>query len=293
MRRLLVFLLALGTMTLLAPHSVSALSLQLRPLEVKTTIPSGETQKGYVDISNPSAQSITVKTYVSAFLQVNDAGDLEFYNDPEVQAGITPDFSQLTIGSHEAYRLYYVLNGAKLPSGNVFAVLFFETTSPSVNNGVTPALRVGTLFSIVNGTPSEHSATITGLSVPFWQLGGKVEGAYTVKNTGKAINSTGFYPEVAIDISPLDQRQNVASSLVFAGRERQTDFSVTTGRFGFYKVRASFEGSTRETWIFVATPWQLVLVLLVLSGLIVGGVRYIKTARPMRLSSHTKHVSRR
>ncbi len=250
-------------------------SLLIQPLQVKTTIQPSETQKGFLDIGNPGAQSVIVKTSVQAFKQINNTGELEFYNDSQMAAGIIPDLSTFVIGPHETYRMYYALNGTKLPAGDSFAVLFFETVMHA-SGGVSPEVRVGTLLSITNGTPGDRKAAITGLSVPFFQLDNAVKGTYRIKNTGDTTKSTGFYPDVDVKITPFDQSQKVTSSLIFTGNERDNAFTVATHKIGFYKVHVAFGTTSREVWVFIASPWQIVLIMLVLFAIIFALFSYKK-----------------
>jgi hypothetical protein len=156
-----------------------------------------------------------------------------------------------------------------LPEGDVSAAIFFTTETGEVA-GVTPAVRLGTLFHIVNGTPGARAAEITHLSVPFFQINGKISGDYTVKNTSDPAKSGGFFPDVDVKVAPFDQKQTVTSSLVFPGIERDNQFTLSTQRFGFYYVQVQYGSSTRGVWVFVATLWQL----MILSAVIIAVLFY-------------------
>lgn len=260
-----------------------AMSLQLQPLDIKTTLKKGENQKGYLDIANSGAETIKIRTSVQAFRQINSKGDLQFYDDEKVSAGILLDESEITLGPREVFRMYYSLSGAKLPEGDISATIFFTTESTEAG-GITPAVRVGTLFHIVNGTPGSRSAEITQFSVPFFQLSGKVSGTYVVKNTSDPTKGGGFFPDVSIGISPLNQQQTITSSLVFPGVERENQFDVSTGRFGFYYVEARFGDSKHGQWVFIASLWQLfAAAAIILTGL------YLWLWRHLGRESHTRH----
>jgi len=246
----------------MATH-VDALSLQLQPLDIKTTLKKAETQKGFLDIANSGAETVKIKTSVQTFRQIDNTGNLQFYNDDKVSAGIALDMNEITLGPREVFRMYYALSGAKLPEGDVSAAIFFTTETGEVA-GVTPAVRVGTLFHITNGQPGVRQAEITGLSVPFLQLNGKITGDYTVKNTSDPTKSGGFFPDVDVKVAPFDQKQTETSSLVFPGIERDNQFALSTSRFGFYYVQAQYGNSTRGVWIFVASLWHLVVIAAVI-----------------------------
>ncbi len=255
-----------------ASSSASALSLQVQPLHIKTTIGKSERQKGYLDIANSGAEALTVETSVQAFRQINDKGDLQFFDNEKVAAGILLDETTISLEPHETFRMYYVLDGTKLPAGDISAAIFFTTTSGEVS-GVTPEVRVGTLLSIVNGKAGARQAELTKLSVPFFQLEGKVKGTYSIKNTSDS-RGGGFFPDVQVQLSPLDQSTTVESSLVFPGVERQNQFSMSTNRFGFYYVEAQFGSSKRGAWVFVASLWQLIVICVVALTIMGYGFRH-------------------
>jgi hypothetical protein len=197
-----------------------AQSLRIQPLEYRSRIATGEPQKGFIDISNPDAVATVVHIDVQAFRQVDDQGTLQFYSNEAVSAGVLPDLTEFELGPKETMRLFFIVNGSKLPSGDVYAVLFATAQVKGDASGVRQTVRAGTLLSIVNGTPGARQASITQLKMPFLQLGEEIDGSYVVKNSADPKKATGFYPEVTISIDPLHAEQKVVSRLVFAGRAR-------------------------------------------------------------------------
>jgi hypothetical protein len=123
---------------------------------------------------------------------------------------------------------------------------------------------VGTLISIVNGSPGPRSAAITSLNIPLVQLSDTVSGSYSVKNTGAT--KTGFYPEVTTSVVGANPKK-VESSLVFGGRERQNDFSYKTG-YGIHVVEVAYGSSKKSQLVLTIAPWMIVLVAFI--GLILG-----------------------
>lgn len=240
--------------------TASALSLKMQPLIYKDTLAQGEKKKGFVDISNPSSSKVRLKTSIQSFRQTDDQGSLQFYDDKQVAAGITPDVDEFELGPREAIRMYFLIDGTKLPSGDVFAALFV-TVVPGQEIGATSSVRLGTLFSLTNGTPGERHGEITDLQVPFWQFGDKVQGSYRIKNVAKAGESTGFFPTVTIAIKPFDQQVKQEGKLIFAGRERENMFQIPANRIGFYKVSAAYGDSRQSKLVFMATGyWAGILI---------------------------------
>lgn len=265
--------------------SASALSLQVRPLLYKSTLKSNATKKGYVDVTNTGGDELTLDTSVQAFRQIDDKGNLEFFDDEQVRAGLIPDLTKFKLKPGQTERLYFLLRGDKLPSGDVFAALFV-TSQSSKDGNIGQALRIGTLFTLINGTPGPRQAAITQISTKFWQVGYGIRGDYTVRNLAKAGQATGFYPAVTLQVDPLHQSQTKTTSLVFAGRERTSSFELSGARFGLYRVSVSVDGSQQSRWVFAVTGfwrWLTPLIgfgLLLVAGLALWRRQLLRRPRP-------------
>lgn len=245
--------------------TVEASSLKIAPLEYRTTLKEGEKQKGFIDISNPSSRAVVVKTSVEAFTQTDDKGSLMFFKNEQLSAGILLDLDEFQLGPREAVRMYFLADGTKLPTGDVYGAIFFSTVPAEQGSaGTAQSVRLGTLLSIVNGTPGERKAEVTALAVPAFNLGNVLEGTYRVKNTADPQKSTGFYPNVSVKVWPLGERKTKNGPLVFAGRTRENTFSVNAPRIGIYQVSASYGSSSQSKWVVVAHP-VAIIVLVVLA----------------------------
>lgn len=254
--------------------------LKLAPLEVRTELKKGQKKKGYVEVSNPSNKTVQVVSSVRGFKQIDDSGTLRFYQDEQIEAGIRVDLTEFELPPWSAARVYYLLDGTKLPTGNVFAAIFFSTSQQRDSVlSIQPSVRVGTLLSIVNGTPSSHQATITKLEVSLFQFGG-IKGTYSIKNTGKE-NSTGFYPIVTLGLQPFSQSEEVSSRLIFPGIERDNNFSVTPKYPGIYRLQVKYQDSEQSTWVFVITN-ELIIGFVVLILVLLVTIRLIVTRRSRR-----------
>lgn len=274
-----IVLLVLAVVFAVFPSSLlSATSLKMQPLLYNETIAKGEKKKGFIDISNPTGQTIILQTSVQAFTQTDDNGSLQFYDNEQVRAGIIPDLSEFTIGPREALRMYFLIDGTKLPQGDVFAAIFVSTKANQESKGISQSVRLGTILTLVNGTPAARQASVESLSTSFINFGTSIDGSYRIKNTADSSATTGFYPEVTVQIEPFTQATKSQSPLVMTGKSREGTFSLHGDRFGIYKLTASYGNSRQSHWIFVVTGfWQwlapLIAVLLVLVVLLFRAAR--------------------
>jgi hypothetical protein len=234
-----------------------ALGLKVAPLEYRTTLKKGEMQEGFIDVSNPSAQEVTIKTSIQAFRQINDDGGLKFYDDEQIATGIRPELETFTLEARQALRLYFTIDSTKLPKGDIFAAIFLTSSTSTPRTGVGQLVRVGTLLSIVNQTPGERKAEITGLNLPFLQFSNSVQGSYKIKNVGTGAN--GFYPTVAVKESLGGLTKKQTSSLVFGGRERENDFTLATG-VGLRYIEVGYGESRRGAWVLLLEPWMVAVI---------------------------------
>ena len=242
--------------------TVVASSLKVEPLSYDVQLAAGELKKGFIDISNPAASSVTVTVEVQGFRQVDDRGSLEFYDDPVLAAAVTPDYRDISLGSREAMRLFFLVDGTKLPQGDLFAALFVRTIPDADGIGTSESVRLGTLLTIVNGTGGPREAVVEQLAVNWWQIGAMINGRFTVRNP--APDGSGFYPDVTIRLTPFGGETVQRSSLVMAGRQRENQFTIEGDRLGVYRLSVSHGASERSRWVMVVTGyWQWLLPLIV------------------------------
>lgn len=265
-----------------APSS-SALSLEARPLTYDIQLQPGESKKGYIDVKNTSAESVKLVSEVQAFQQTDNKGSLVFYSDAVVQSGIRPDLSSFELAPGEVMRMYFLVDGTKLPAGNVFAAIFFRTVTTN-GSGVKNSIRIGTLLSIVNKTPSDNHAELRDFSLSFWQPGGEVKGEFSIANTSDSTKSTGFYPEVGLAVSPFQPTVKYKSNLVFAGYTRTTEFTTPAPPFGLYIVSVSYGSQHISKLVLLASPLELAVAIVGLV-LVVGTPIFLwrrhRSARPL------------
>lgn len=259
-----------------------AASLKVQPLQYNATLAKGEVKKGFIDISNPSGSTLHLATSVQAFRQTDDDGSLEFYDNPQVAAGITPDFAELTLLPRRAIRMYFLVQADKLPSGNVFAALFVSSKATEGSGSeVLESVKLGTLISLVNGTPPSQHAAIVGVTAPLFQFGSGVTASYRVKNTAQEKQATGFYPRIQATLKPLGLSRQTDGPLVFASRTRQREMTLPASVFGVYYLNVAASDGAKGAWVIAVTGYWRWLSPLLLAVLAVGlwGARHRKKHR--------------
>jgi hypothetical protein len=190
---------------------------------------------------------------------------LQFYDDEQVSSGVKLEVSTADLGPREALRLFFTINSNTLPEGDVYAAIFLTTDPKQPRNGVGQLVRVGTLLSIVNKTPGQRKAEITGIKLPFIEFTDTVKGSYSIKNIGE--KGTGFYPTVKISSKPWGKDQKSDGTLLFGGHERTNDVSYQAGP-GIHYIEVSYGDSRKGQWVIMMTPWLLILMALIV--LVIG-----------------------
>lgn len=255
--------------------SVYAESVRIAPLQYETQLKPGERKKGSVDVTNPSNEAVDLRFYVNGFSQVDNKGNLTFFDDEQITKGLLLDYDAITLSPHQTLRLFFIADGTKLPSGDVFAVIFAET-APRARPGTNTSVRVGTLVMLTNGTAGPRHTEISDVSVPFVQFGNTLDGSMTIKNTAPKGKATGFFPDVSVEIAPWGGRTEFKGPLIFAGNSRAVDFAVPSNQFGLYTIKLTANNSTQTATIFLMTGWWRVIVPIVTLLVMVAGVLVVK-----------------
>lgn len=244
-------------------------SITMAPLQYQSQLQKNEVKKGFVDIGNPGNETITMQLQVQAFRQTDDNGALEFYAEPSYQQAIKLDLETIEIKPREGMRVYFLIDGTKLPKGDIFAAIMASTV-PKATGGSAQSARVGTLLIINNDGEGARQAEITQFNVPWLQLGSGIEAQLAVKNTvNTKVKNSGFFPEVAVSTQPYGTK-TVQGPLLFAGRTRSISYKQPGDYFGPIYLKAKVLSSEKGKWIFAITGyWRWVVPLII--GLAVVG----------------------
>jgi len=267
-KRLSFALIFVVASSLLLGQPAGALGLKVAPLEYRETLAKNEKKQGFIDVSNPTGEVLTITTSVRAFKQTDNNGGLEFYKDEFLSKGVKLELDSFELKSREALRMFFTVDGSKLPSGDVYGAIFFKTSLKTPKNGVGQQIQVGTLLSLINGTPGARNARIVGAYTSPVQVGSTIEGEYTITNESKAGSGTGFYPTVSVRVWPGETKQQ-QGRLLFAERTRTNPFVYEGASPGFHTVSIGYGESKVTRWVLIAPGWvYAVASILLILGLV-------------------------
>lgn len=279
----------------IAPISAFAdAGLQLNPLKYEDKITTDTVRRGYIDVANPGDSTVKVETSVRGFRQIDLDGNLAFFDDRALTAGIIPDLGTFDLGPRDAIRMYFSVAPKKLPRGAIYGAIFFRTVpeqGQSDNSYLTASANLGTLVILQNGAADKPTSQIVNVNFPFLQLGSVLSGQASVLNTSGQ-SAAPFNAALKAKISPFGQSISVASGLVMPGTTRIFRISRNGSYFGLLPVtlRDTVTGASTTTWIFACTgyfPYLLtvLLVLTILAWILIRIMTRRRLQKPLRKMS--------
>lgn len=283
MRQIFGSVIVSAAISLIGSTITRAQSLEIRPtIYQNIRLEKGERKKAFVDVHNRSTTTQVINMKVRAFRQVDDSGALKFYDDERLTSGIILDLHEFELRGGEVIRIYFMMDGAKLPEGDVFASIFAQTFPP--NEPVAQSVQVGSLLTIINGTPTPHTADVTLLQATPLQIGESVTARFSLTNPADEHQATGFFPSVTVRMWPYGERV-VKGPLLFAGRTRTIEYREPGNYVGPIRFEVDAGGEKATQLLFVVTGfWRWLLPLL-----IAGGVVIFLTARRLNIALRNRH----
>jgi len=261
-----VMALALG----LAPEVARAdAGLQLNPLQYEDTLASGHVKAGYVDVANPSDMTVAIATSVQGFRQSDTDGNLSFFDEPDLAAGIKPGLDRFELGPRESIRVTFSVDPARLPKGGVYAVLFFRTLPPTPEAStsyVAESANVGTLLMLQNGTGGAHNGRITQFKLPFFQFGAGLKGGQLqYHNTNPAKGGIAFNPALDSRVLPWGRAVRQKGPFIMPGASRNFELERPGSYMGLLPVTVTDidSGKHLTRWVLACTGLYQPLVLLI------------------------------
>jgi hypothetical protein len=266
-----------------APAMAALPELRLSPLRYDAHLEPGHPKTGFIDASNPTGSTLHLAFQVQAFRQINDRGELEYYNDDRIASAITPAVSEFDLGPREAIRTKFTIDPNRLGPGGAYAVIFLRTVDAATPGHTTTSARVGSLLILDVGTGGTRTGRLTGLSVPRLVFGGnRLTAGVGYANTGHSALALAFAPTLTAQAT-WSPAKHLTGPFVFPGRTRRQSFSLpAVNRLGLVQLSltdATGHSSPASRWVFLMTGyWTWVFPLLVLALLlaVVSLVRWKK-----------------
>ncbi len=256
-------------------------TVSVSPLKYQDSLTGSTSKLGFIDVSNPSDSTISLKSEVDAFRQINLSGDLQFYHDDAITGGITVSASEFDLGPREAVRVAFTINPNKLPKGGVYAAIFFATVpSPSVASGtiIMQSARAGTLLILDNGGAGKKSGLINQLNLSWLQLGNGLRGTIQYANQGEPPRSIAYNPTLGVRAFWWGGKSFVNGPLVFPGNKREFSFFKPGSYIGIIPLVVNDQntGKSRVALVIAITGiWRVVaLIIAVASGVLIFIIRF-------------------
>ncbi len=282
---------SLGLLAAVLVHApaafASAPSLQVAPLQYTATLKPGTVSSAFIDVSNPADASVDIISEVKGFRQVDQDGNLGFFDDPDYATAIKVGLPKFTLGPREAIRVVFTVDASKLPQGGVYAAIFFQTVpreDSSSTSYVRQSANVGTLLSLTNGDPHAPRGDITRLDLPFWQFGSGITGSLTYRNTDSSKTALAFKPTLTSRVTPWGRAVASPSGLILPLSTRKFELSRPGAFFGLLPVTLTNSATHhhRTAWVFAVTGWYqwglpvlIIVILFTPFGLVASWPRRI------------------
>jgi hypothetical protein len=247
--------------------------LKISPLKYEEHLELGKLKQGFIDASNPTGSAVHVRYQVQAFRQVLDGkGELEFYDDPRIEAAITPATPEFDLGPREAIRTFFTIDPNKLGTGGAYVAVFLRTVAAGAEvTQIQTSARVGTLLILDVGGDGLRTGEISQVSLPGVIYGHhSLEVGYVYANTGTARKSLAFAP--VLDAALGGSHRQTRGPLVFPLHSRSGSVRFDLGnRLGLVKVviRDTTGGGTKVArWVVLVTGFWAWLVPVLVVGLV-------------------------
>jgi hypothetical protein len=251
-----------------SPASAELPELRIAPLRYDAHLTIGQLKTGFVDASNPTGSTVHVAFQVQAFRQINDRGELAFYDDPRIAAAVTPAIPAFDLGPREAIRTRFTIDPTMLGPGGAYGVIFLRTVPTGQAPGeIATSARVGTLLILDVGGSGTRAGRLTGLKLPHFVFGrSQIPASFSYANTGGGENSLAFTPELTAAAGWTSRAKPFSGPFVFPHRSRVFSTQLSPGNsLGFIPVSLHDKsgGSAPLTgWIFAVTGIWAELVFL-------------------------------
>lgn len=281
MRRLILGMLIALAMAAIPHGAQAAAALKIAPLQYRANIPVDQIQSGVVDVSNPSDGQVEVIAEVQAFRQVDQQGNLQFYDDEALKKAVAIDISNFKLGPREAARISFRLDPRQVGRSGIYGALLFRTAAIDTRGNISTiqsSARVGTLLIIQAGEGTQRGQ-ITAARTPLVQFGNALRTNLDYRNVTSDAKAVAFNPSLKIKGGFWGGAQRSDAGLVMPGTTRAIDASRTGNYLGLTPIKIQDQSAENRpaitTWTFAVTGyWRwLAPTIMALAILSVVGAR--------------------
>lgn len=258
-----------------APARASLPELRLSPLKYTEHLELGHTKIGFIEASNPTGTPTTASLEVQAFRQINDRGELEYYDDERLSSAVTPALKTFTLGPREAVRIRFDIDPNKLGPGGAYGVIFLKVSSGDVAaSQINTAARIGTLLILDVAGDGTTQGRLSNLSAPGFVYGSAplVTANYSFTNTGSGPKALAYAPKLTATLGSV--KTPAAGPFVFPGRTRPGSITVRPQNqiglvnFTIHDTSAG-HGAPLSRWMFVVTgfwTWLSPVLIIIIAA---------------------------
>lgn len=273
-----------------APAQASLPELRLAPLKYTADLQLGQTKVGFIEASNPTGTTVRATLEVQGFRQINDRGELAYYDDARLSAGIVPALRAFDLGPREAVRIKFTIDPNALGEGGAYGVMFLRVSSGNIaSSQINTTARIGTLFILNVGGTGTTQGQIQKFSLPRLQYGGKsllVNVMYSnTGNSSPGSRALAFAPQLTGELGFPAWSQPLIGPFVFPGRTRPATLDLKPGNyFGPIPVtlRDNIAGHGRPMtrWMILISGFWTWLAPLLLVAISIGFVQLRRQPKP-------------
>ena len=269
MKRIIPAIFGLGLLGIFQPVQAE-LAIKTAPLKYQTQLEVGSVKFGYVDVSNPTKNRLRLVTEVQGFRQTGNQGQLEFFDDERIKAGIIPELNDFELGPREAVRLKFTVDANKLGEGGAYGALFARTIpapSQPAGNEVRISARSGTLMILEIGKGGVKQGSINNVNLPSIIFGNELKGSFEYANVGVNPKSVAYSPKLSIKTGFFGKPKKYEGPLVMPKSARQIEFAQKGNHIGPIPITisdADNHAKSKTVWVFAVTGFWKWLVPLVL-----------------------------
>lgn len=241
--------------------------LGISPLRQEVTVKPSESKGGHFTISNLTDKPMIVDLSVQQFSVTDYVYDYKFLAPPK-NDWIKLRETSVVLQSGKSQKLYYDVSvPAKTTPGGYYFSLFASTKI--AGEGLPGTVQAASLLYLVVDGKLVRTSVLQNDTIPFLVTDNNIPYKFDVKNTGNVHFSAYFYGQTE---SLFGKGPEVGTGhILMPSAVRTVNGTIPSPMLpGIYKVTYGYKVDfaqiviTKSTYVLVAPPWSIVLVVFVL-----------------------------